>query len=227
MNDDIKAVFFDLDNTLIDFLGMKDASCRAASEAMVQAGLAMAANDAYAKLMEKYFAVGIESDNAFSEFLKAQGQYDHKILAAAINAYLDTKSRFLKPYPNVKAVLNRLQKKEILLSIVTDAPKTKAFQRLLGMGIEPYFRFVVGYEDTECCKNTGLPLKFALEMLGREIPNVSAGEVLMVGDSVERDILPARRLGLKTALSLYGRVSALPHVADYELGSFGDLLELF
>ena len=34
------------------------------------------------------------------------------------------------------------------------APKTKAFQRLLAMGIEPYFKFVVGLEDTNKTKHT-------------------------------------------------------------------------
>jgi putative hydrolase of the HAD superfamily len=227
MNNGIKAVFFDLDNTLVDFLGVKETSCRAAAEAMVQAGLVMTADDAFSRLMEKYFAVGIESDSAFSEFLKAQEQFNHKILAAAINAYLDAKGRCLKPYPNVKAVLSQLQKRGIYISVVTDAPKTKAYQRLLGMGIESYFRFVVGYEDTGCYKNTCLPLMLALELLRKELLNIENGEILMVGDSLERDILPAKQLGLKTALSLYGQKTASLHAADYELGSFEDLLKLF
>lgn len=69
--------------------------------------------------------MGIESDRAFSEFLKSVGQFDHKILASGINTYLETKSTFLKPYPNVKSVLGKLKRKGVFLSIVTDAPKTR------------------------------------------------------------------------------------------------------
>jgi putative hydrolase of the HAD superfamily len=104
----IRAILFDLDNTLVDFIKMKEESCRAAVQAMVASGLRMKENEAFDRLIKKYFLVGIESDNAISEFLKDVGQFDYKILAAAINAYLDAKSKCLKPYPNVKVVLRML-----------------------------------------------------------------------------------------------------------------------
>ena len=213
----IRAILFDLDNTLVDFIKMKEESCRAAVQAMMASGLRMNEAEAYERLMEKYFAVGIESNIAFSEFLKDAGQFDHKILAAAINAYLDTKSRCLKPYPNVKVVLRTLQRRGIFLAVVTDAPKTKAYQRLLGMGIEPYFKFVVGYEDTNNVKSTGLPLLLALKMLRKELPGIVNSEILMVGDSIERDIMPAKELGLKTALCKYGQQTVTSGTPDYEL----------
>jgi hypothetical protein len=37
------------------------------------------------------------------------------------------------------------------------------------MGIEPYFKFVVGYEDTNKSKHTGLPLLLTLEMLRKAV----------------------------------------------------------
>ena len=222
----IKAIFFDLDNTLVDFLQMKEESCKAAVHAMVMAGLEMDELEAYDQLIKKYFDVGIESNIAFSEFLKEIGQFDHKVLAAAINAYLDAKSKCLKPYPNVKLTLSKLQKKGVFLSIVTDAPKTKAYQRLLGMGIERFFSFVVGYEDTNSLKSSGLPLVLALEMLRKELPNVSEEEILMVGDSVERDIVPAKKFGLRTVLSKYGQKKRVPGKPDYELSDFRELLEI-
>ncbi len=222
----IRAILFDLDNTLIDFLHMKEESCRAAAHAMVLAGLRMEENEAYERLIKTYFFVGIESDSAFSEFLVSIDQFDHKLLAAAINAYLDTKGKCLKPYPNVRSVLSKLQRKGIVLSIVTDAPKTKAYQRLLGMGIGSYFKFVVGYEDTNSAKHTGLPLVLALDLLKKEIPEVKAGEVLMVGDSMVRDIIPAKRIGFQTALSKYGQIGAESGNADFEFGEFKDLLTI-
>lgn len=108
---------------------------------------------------------------------------------------------------------------------MTDAPKTKAYQRLLSMGIEPYFKFVVGYEDTNNHKNTGLPLQLALDKLRKELSKIDNGEILMVGDSMERDIVPAKKLGLKTALSKYGQRVAEAGTPDCELADFKDLLD--
>jgi putative hydrolase of the HAD superfamily len=122
--------------------------------------------------------------------------------------------------------LSRLKKEGIFLSIVTDAPKTKAYQRLLGMGIEYFFSFVVGYEDTNSLKDTGLPFVLALGLLRKEIPSINEGEILMVGDSVERDIVPAKKFGLKTALSRYGQKTVVPGEPDYELADFKDLLKI-
>jgi putative hydrolase of the HAD superfamily len=220
----IRAIFFDLDNTLIDFMGIKQESCRAAAQAMVSAGLPMGEVEAYDRLMPAYFAVGIESNEAFSEFLKSAGHFDHKVLAAAINAYLNAKNKRLKPYRNVKPTLKKLHSKGVFLAIVTDAPKTKAYQRLLSMKIEPFFRFVVGYEDTNTPKNTGLPLKLALETLKKQMPSIENGEILMVGDSMERDVLPAGKLGLQTALCMYGQASVQAGEADFKLNDFKDLL---
>jgi phosphoglycolate phosphatase-like HAD superfamily hydrolase len=222
----IRAILFDLDNTLVDFIQMKKESCRAAVKAMVASGLRMKEDQAFELLMKTYFDVGIESNTAFSEFLRSIDQFNHKILASGINTYLKTKNKFLKPYPNVKPVLGKLKRRGIFLSIVTDAPKTKAYQRLLGMGIEPYFKFVVGHEDTNKSKHTGLPLLLALEMLRKECPNIANSEILMVGDSIERDIVPAKKLGLKTALAKYGQKTPEVGFADYQLLDFKEIIDI-
>jgi putative hydrolase of the HAD superfamily len=222
----IRAILFDLDNTLIDFMQMKEEACKAAVQAMIAAGLKMNEKEAYTRLMKTYFALGLESDIAFTQFLKENGQFDHKILAVAINDYLETKTNLVKPYPDVKLVLQKLRKKGILLTIVTDAPKTKAYQRLLIMGIEPYFKFVVGFEDTNSKKQTGLPLMLALEILQKEVPDIINSEILMVGDSIERDLAPAKKLGLRTALSKYGQREKEKGAPDYELASIHDLTKI-
>jgi putative hydrolase of the HAD superfamily len=224
-----RAVLFDLDNTLSDFMQMKAQACKAGVVAMVAAGLKMPVDEAYSSLMEAYFDAGLESDEAFSAFLRKVGQFDHKILAAAINSYLETKKGSLKPYPNVAAVLNELRRRGYVLGVVTDAPKTKAYQRLLAMDLERHFQFVLGFEDTGAKKKTGLPLKLALDYLRKSFPELSSSDVLMVGDSVERDLFPAKKLGLKTALSLYGQwgeENLSDGAVDFELFHFADLLKI-
>jgi putative hydrolase of the HAD superfamily len=223
----IKAVLFDVDNTLIDFMTMKQESCKAAVHAMTNTGLQMTEKEAYEKLLNTYFALGLESDVAFTRFLENEKQFSHKIRAAAINAYLEEKTRFLQPYPNVETVLKKLQQRGLFLAIVTDAPKTKAYQRLLAMNIEAYFRFVVGYEDTNNTKASGLPFLLALENLRKELPGITNDEILMIGDSLERDIIPAKKLGLRTALSKYGEFKTQDSSADFNLEDISDILNIF
>jgi HAD superfamily hydrolase (TIGR01549 family) len=220
----IKAVLFDLDNTLIDFLQMKEEACQAAVDAMISVGLKMDRQTAYARLMKTYFKVGIESDEAFTRFLGNEGQFKHKILAAAINAYLKTKDSFLKPYPNMKQTLQKLKKAGITLVVVTDAPKTKAYQRLLAMDIDSYFDFVVGFEDTSQKKRNGMPLKLAIEKLREKILDLRNDEILMVGDSISRDLNPAKELGLNTALAKYGENEEEKGEVDYELDDISEVL---
>ena len=61
----IKAVIFDIDNTLIDFMSMKRAASMAAANAMIEAGLQDAPEDLSERLFTFYLEHGIESDDAF------------------------------------------------------------------------------------------------------------------------------------------------------------------
>lgn len=222
----IRAILFDLDNTLVELLLMKEQGCREVALAMIDAGLRMSENEAFSRLLQTYFSVGIESDQAFTGFPKQAGQFDDAVLSAGIDAYLKTKKEFLKPYPKVEPVLQKLQSKGITLSIVTDAPKTKARQRLGSMGIESYFRFLIAHEDTDSMKQTGQPLQLAVHLLKKEISDIENSEILRVGDSMVRDIEPAKKMGLRTALSKYGQTMEETGTPDYELTDFKDLLSI-
>ena len=66
----IKAVIFDLDNTLIDFMRMKRISCDAAISAMIGAGLDVNKEKAMKILFDLYDKHGLEEKNIFQIFLK-------------------------------------------------------------------------------------------------------------------------------------------------------------
>ncbi len=219
----IKAILFDLDNTLIDFMKMKREAVRSAMKAMIKAGLKIDETEGYKKLMITYMRLGIESQNAFQEFLKSEvGRIDEKMLAGAINAYLKTKDSFLKPYPNVKPMLRELKKMGIKLAIVTDAPKVKAYQRLLAMDIEKYFDFVIGFEDTEKKKKTEIPLKVAIEKL-----KLKPKEIMVVGDSIKRDVIPARKLDMISVFAKYGSSENVGKIKpDFEINDFSEILKM-
>jgi len=217
----LKAILFDLDMTLIDFMKMKRLASNEAAKAMVKSGLNMSVKEAKKKLFDVYLKEGIESDTAFSRFLKENNSYSERILAAALNAYLRTKYDHLHTYPDVEPTLKKLKERGLKLAIVTDAPRLKAFQRLDAMSIADLFDVVVGLEDTGMTKPSKLPFKKALELL-----KVEPHEALHVGDWPERDVVGARNVGIHTCLAKYGFHMGKYIKPDFEIEKFSSLLEV-
>jgi len=217
----IKAVLFDVDNTLIDFMAMKRKASNAAAIAMVRTGLQMDVKLAEKKLFDTYIK-NIEGEHAFEDFLHEHKAYNDRRLAAALNAYLTVKYKHMKPYSGVKETLTRLQKRGIKLGIVTDAPRIKAFQRLDAMGIADYFEFVVGFEDTHKHKPDSAP--FFKALLGVKC---KASETLFVGDWQERDMLGAKKVGMKTCWAKYGGNRLGRKIrSDYVAKTFRDITKI-
>ena len=218
----IKAVLFDLDNTLIDFMRMKRASVDAALNAMLGAGLKIEKDAASKKLYEIYWKHGIEHQRIFQKFIKkVTGSIDYKILAAGIVAYRKAQAGVLEPYAMAVPTLIRLKEKRLKLAIVSDAPRLKAWIRLVEMRIQDFFDIVITFEDTKKLKPHKAPFEAALKQL-----KLKPEECLMVGDMPERDIKGAKSLGIKTAFAGYGATRQNPSRADYELKSIEDVIKI-
>ncbi|MAG18265.1 MAG: hypothetical protein CL944_02205 [Candidatus Diapherotrites archaeon] len=219
----MKAVLFDLDNTLIDFMRMKKISCEAAISAMVDAGLEMNKDEAYGKLFELYGVHGIEHQEIFQKFLEeTKGDIDYKILSRGIAAYRKMQAGYLEPYPHVRSTLITLREKGLQLGIVSDAPRLKAWMRLAEMGLTDFFDFVVTLDDTGELKPSALPFNAALEQL-----DCLPEEILFVGDNPGRDIKGAQESGMKTALAKYGQLFPSEGIkADFDLLDIADLVNL-
>ena len=112
----IKAVFFDLDNTLTDFMRMKEMSIVAAVDAMIDAGLKITPELGRERIYAIYDREGIEFQKVFDRFLKEElGHIDHKILAAGIVGYRRVRDSALVLYPHVNLTLIELTKNGIRL----------------------------------------------------------------------------------------------------------------
>jgi putative hydrolase of the HAD superfamily len=196
----IKAVVFDLDNTLVDFMKMKEASIDAAIDAMIDAGLNLKKEQAREEIFKIYGEQGIEYQQVFDKFLeKVLGGIDYRIHAAGIVGYRRTREYVLVTYPHVMVTLIELMKRGLKLAVVSDAPRLQAWTRLCSLGIHNYFDAVVTYEDTEKRKPDPEPFEKVLSRL--KIPAESA---IMIGDWAERDIVGAKVLGMKTVFARYG-----------------------
>lgn len=228
----IKAVLFDLDNTLVDFLKLKQMAVEAAVAAMIDAGLNLPREKIIEVIDKVYQEKGIEYQYVFDDVLKELvGKIDYKILASGVSAYRKIKSAHLDPYPGVTPTLIELSKRGYRLGVISDAPKMQMWTRLCDTRLQHFFEFVIASEDTEQ-KPSALPFNRALEMLKLE-----PGQVLMVGDSKKRDVIGAKSVGMKTVLAKYGRVLdsiiGIPQLqekievaADYEINEISDILNI-
>jgi HAD superfamily hydrolase (TIGR02253 family) len=219
----IKAVIFDLDNTLVDFIAMKRAAIQAAVVGMIDAGLKIGHEDAEKKIYEIYDVEGIEDQRVFDKFLKQElGQIDYKIHAAGIIGYRRAREAALVLYPHVQIALMELAKMGKKLAVVSDAPRLQAWLRLCQLNLHHYFDVVITYEDTKKRKPDPEPFERALEIL-----KVAYHETIMVGDWAERDIVGAKSLGMTSVFARYGdRFNTIDSGADYEIDDILDLLDI-
>ena len=164
MKEPIKAVLFDLDNTLIDFLKIKKEACNAAVDAMIDAGISIEKekiNEAMWKLYDKH---GIEYQKIFQVLLKELlGKVDYKIMASGIVAYRKVKEGLQYPYPQTVSVLRELKKRGYIIAIVSDAPRLQAWLRLASLGLQNEFDLVLTKDDTHALKSQGIPFDIALK----------------------------------------------------------------
>lgn len=219
----IRAVVFDLDNTLVDFMEMKQNAVNAAVHAMIDAGLPYAFDELTAKINRIYKEQGIEYQHVFNQLLtELLGAVDYKILAAGIIGYRRAREAALVTYPHVHLTLFELAKLGIKLAVVSDAPKLEAWLRLCYLNLQHVFDHVVTFEDTGERKPSAAPFNRALSLLG-----VVPKEALMVGDWHERDIVGAALVGMKTAFARYGDTFNTGAVdADYELSDIRMVLDI-
>ena len=189
----IKAVIFDLDNTLLDFMKMKHMSIDAALSGMQEAGLLINLIKAKKRIFEIYEEMGWEFQEVFDLFIKEElGHIDYKILASGIVAYRKAKEASLIPYVNVNSTLIALSKLGLKLGVVSDAPSREAWMRICSLNFHHLFDAVVTFDDTGEHKPSPKPFKKISQLL-----NVLPEESIMIGDWPDRDVIGAKKLGMK------------------------------
>ena len=196
----IKAVIFDLDNTLLDFMKMKEYAVKAAIAGMIEAGLDIDPDESYKTIIGIYEKEGWENQQVFNKFLnKTIGEVNNKYLAAGIVAYRRAREANLLLYPNVNHTLVELIKMSVKLAVVSDAPSREAWMRIYYLNLHHHFDVVLTFDDTNVRKPSPIPFEMALSQL-----NIDAEEALMVGDWPERDVVGAKKLGIRTIFARYG-----------------------
>jgi len=218
----IKAVLFDVDNTLIDFMKMKRECCKAAIDAMIAAGLKMSEKEALKLLYELYEIHGIESQRIFQKFTKRiYGKENYKLISHGVIAYRKMRESYLVPYPNVIPTLLEIKEKGYKLAIVSDAPIMEAWMRLASLKIDDFFDVIITKADARKQKTYPAPFKVALRRL-----EIQPNESIMIGDRISRDVNTAKKLGIHTIYARYGDEHPAEKGksgADFEINEISEL----
>ena len=219
----IKGVVFDLDNTLLDFMKMKQVAVRSAIRGMIEAGLEIDEKKSFEDIITLYEKIGWENQKVFDVFLENSiGHVDNKFLAAGIVAYRRAREANLLAYPNVNKTLIELTKLGIKLAVVSDAPSREAWMRIYYLNLYHFFDVVITFDDSGERKPSAIPFEMALKKLGLK-PQSS----LMIGDWPERDVVGAKKIGMRTAFAVYGdtfgtKVSG----ADWDINDISELTSI-
>ncbi|WP_201763914.1 HAD family hydrolase [Archaeoglobus sulfaticallidus] len=215
----VRAVIFDMDNTLFDFVEAKLRACRAVVEHL-------GAGDEEELL--RYFLRGMhgfEDLENIADYMLDKGVYSQEKYEECCRIYEEVKLNSIEPYPHVRETLERLRDLGLKLAVVTDAMNGHAVSRLRKAGLLHYFDVVVSADMTGKRKPEPDSIKFALEKLG-----VDAKEAILVGDSVRRDIEAGKRLGMMTVYAAYGDRNFFEEKsreADFVIESISKLLDVF
>ena len=219
----IKAVIFDLDITLVDYLYMKNQAIDSAVKGMIESGLKIDYNEAKEQIFDIYEKKGYEYQEVLNQFIiSVYGTINYKILAAGIVSYRRAKEKSLLTYPNVGKTLIEISKIGLKLGLITDAPSREAWTRLYSVGLHNIFDKVVTSDESKAFKPSPIPFNLILKYF-----SIMPYEAVMVGDWPERDLDGAKNVGMKTAFARYGASSINEDqykVADIALNDISEIL---
>lgn len=228
MTPHFRAVLFDVDNTLLDFMKMKKACCEAAIDAMIPYGLPLNRGKALHKLYALFDRLGWENPTFFQDFLiEAIGRVDDKMMANGIVAYRRAQLSTLQPYASVIPTIMQIREAGVATGVISDAPNRNGWIRLVETGLQHFFDAVVYFGDTGEAKPSQKPFAHALAKLKEvrpELADLLPSQCLMVGDVPARDIIGAQQFGMKACFAAYGntRGEQAPS-ADYTIQRFEEL----
>ena len=214
----VKAVVFDLDNTLIDFIKFKSACVDEACDAMIDAGINTTKENLLKEIYSIYNEKTYEYHKVFDDIIKKYNKNDSehdKILANAIIAYRRVKNAYLETYPRTRSTLVYLMKKGMKLAIISDAPRMRAHMRLCSSKLQEFFDVIVTYDDTKKIKPDSAPFLYALKQL-----KLKANECVYIGDDQIKDIEGAKKIGFITVLAHYKNQKQFSKYGEYGENSY-------
>ncbi len=213
----IKAIFFDIDDTLFPSTEFAESARRNAIRAMISMGIHKGENELYSMLIGIIKNKGSNYPNHFDLLCKELGEKrPARFIAAAIGAYHNTKTA-IQPYPEVQKTLLSLRESGLKLYIASNGEAIKQWDKLIRLQLAIYFEDVFVSEEFGEEKNQPF-FKKALKRI-----SCKPEDALMVGDREDADIAPAKTIGMKTIRVLSGKFKSIPSIADFQINRISEI----
>jgi putative hydrolase of the HAD superfamily len=208
----LKAIFFDLDDTLLDtHLTYRVALAETCAEAArrhseLEADRLAEVYHEVSAAMWRSFDLGQMKESAaeirvrvWTEALRQLGIADETLVADLADHYGAGRQASYRLFPDVLRTLDRLHRR-FHLGIITNGMTEIQRNKIERLGIEPYFDTVLISQEVGCLK----PDPRIFELALARVP-CRPEEAVMVGDSPDRDIAGARAVGLHALWVRTGR----------------------
>lgn len=227
----VTAVFFDLDNTLVETRKADSQTCRKLAEELTEEyGIP---EDASAKISASYLKLFRKCpDNATCTldawrtilWGKALGERYSYLATKIYERWLDLRYHYLALAPDVIAMLRQLRK-EYLLGLITNGPSNAQWEKVRRLCLEQYFDIILVSGDLPWEKPEGEIFWKACQFL-----NVKPESCIMIGDKLETDILGGMEAGLAGTVWIptadKPRLSADDPKPDFTIRYITDLLNI-
>ncbi|MDG1500755.1 MAG: HAD-IA family hydrolase [Planctomycetota bacterium] len=195
----LKAVLFDIDDTLFPTSQFALQARRDAVSAMVATGLQFPEEIVLAELLEVITEFSSNYDHHFNKLLNRldpkgeRHQNPALIVAAGVAAYHDSKFHNLRPFGDVVPLMEYIRARGWLCGIVTQGWTTKQAEKLIRLGVVPYLdRDAIFISDTI---GINKPNPKLYQLAARSLDLVPS-QVMYVGDNPDHDLAPALKLGM-------------------------------
>ncbi len=204
----VKAIYFDLDDTLCAYWDAAKHGLRRAFEDHPEHGftneqLLAAWSEAFREFVEtigkthwyeKYKTSGeITRAELMRRTLERLGNYDEDLANRLSNTYAVERHAALELFPEAIEVLEAL-KPRYPLGLITNGPADIQRQEIQVCNIGPYFQHIFIEGEIGFGKPDPRVMEMAVEAVG-----VKPEEILFVGNSYHHDMIPANEAGWRTA----------------------------
>lgn len=192
----IKAVFFDIDDTLYDTSGFAKLARKAALNVMIDAGLPLESDEAYQLLREIIDKYGSNYDKHFNVLTKRVfGEEKPLLIALGMITYHNVKFALLRLFPQTTKTLIYLKEKGYNLGVISNGITIKQWEKLIRLDLHHFFDYVITSEEARFEKPDTRIFELALEKMGS-----NPEESVMIGNKFSEDIVGALNSGMSAIL---------------------------
>ena len=197
----LRAIFFDIDDTLYSTSEFAEIARAAAIDAMVEAGLDVSRDEIQEELQEVLQEFSPNYEHHFDKLLLRLPRRHYKgvnpaiIVAAGVMAYHETKSTRLFPYEDAIEVLRLLSQTDLVLGVITEGLEVKQAEKLVRMRVNQFLSPGAIFISNQL--GISKPNPKIYQRACSDL-NLRPSETMYVGDNPLHDIDPPNRIGMIT-----------------------------